>query len=785
MRRKHSNSSTLPVDQAMRSAEASALAAIVRSSRDAVIAKTVDGVITAWNDGARELYGYPAEVMIGRNIQATFPADAVEEEQARHARVAAGHAETGYRCIRVRADGQAVEVVMSMSPVCDDSGQVIGVASISRPVSDRERAEDQLASLLEASPDAIVCVDRAGLIATVNAQVSAVFGYQPAELLGMPVETLLPDEARRRHPGHQRDFRSAPQIRAMGEELELSGRRKDGSTFPIEVSLAPSMASGDVVIAAVRDISQRRATEDALRENEALFRQLAESVEIVFVLRQLSPPAYLYVSPGCRKIMGLAPEELVAHPELAMGLIHPDDRERVAAHYNASTLSGIPVVSEHRIVRPDGTQRWIRSASAPVSNEGRQSNRAVITVEDITDRMRSADALREAEATARAANNAKSEFLSRMSHELRTPLNAVLGFGQLLDLQLAGSEHSPAIGHILKGGRHLLDLINDVLDIARIEAGEMSMSLEPVPVAGLIEETVALMRPLAEAAGVDLVTGTAPDGLFAHADRQRLRQIMLNLLSNAVKYNRAGGRVWITAVAAGPDQLILQVRDNGPGIPVAVRDRVFTAFDRLGAEGSQVEGTGIGLALTRSLAELMAGTVTLDDEPGSGCCFSVRVPRSAPLAELLQEGTIMLPIPRIGLPRHGPGEITATVLYIEDNEPNVRVIEHLMRLRPQWALIHAGLGGLGLELAQAHRPDLILLDLHLPDRSGHEVLQALKADPVTSRIPVAVLSADANTHQSRRLINAGALRYLTKPLNVDEVLALLDEVGADEGAHRG
>jgi CheY-like chemotaxis protein len=357
-----------------------------------------------------------------------------------------------------------------------------------------------------------------------------------------------------------------------------------------------------------------------------------------------------------------------------------------------------------------------------------------------------------------------------MSHELRTPLNAVLGFGQLLSRQLADTEYAEALGHIVRGGRHLLDLINDVLDIARIESGEMSISSEPVPVASIVEETLQLMKPLADAAEVALTLSADTSDDYVLADRQRLRQILLNLLSNAIKYNRPGGHVWL-GWHAGNGQVALGVRDDGPGIDPRVQSRLFTPFDRLGAELSGVDGTGIGLALTRSLTEMMGGTIEVESMPGQGSTFTV----------ILKSAQAHKPhsIPVAGAAAAGP-ETTelapATLLYIEDNAPNVRVVEHLLRLRPEWRLVHAALGSLGIELAEAHRPDLILLDLHLPDLSGHQVLRAIRSLPSTAQIPVVVLTADASAGLAHRLRDSGATGYLTKPLDIDQVLGFLDGV---------
>jgi PAS domain S-box-containing protein len=771
---------TLPGDR-RRTAEDSALAAIVRSSHDAVIAKTVDGIVTAWNDGATLVYGHTSEEMLGKNVELTIPPEALDEERARHARVAAGVAESGYRCVRLRADGRRIPVVMSMSPVHDGAGAIVGVASISRPLSDKESADARFASLVEAAPDAMVCVDGSGRIVLANARTSAMFGYRREELLGEPVETLLPDDVRDRHVEHRTGFFAEPRLRSMGAGLSLRGRRQDGSTFPVEVSLAADVGESEILaIAAIRDVTDLRATEAALRESETRLRQLAEHVDIVFTLRQVDPFRYLYVSPGFRELTGIDSEEMLSHPELFSMLVHPDDKARVASEYLDISLAGGTARSEHRIVRRDGEVRWVRSIAAPVPNPHGPVERIVTTTEDITERLNAAAALRDAEAAARAASEAKNEFLSRMSHELRTPLNAVLGFGQLLEMRLKGTEHADAARHVVHAGRHLLDLINEVLDIARIEAGQLSLSPEPVPLASIVEETALLMRPLADAAEVAIVVTGGTFGRFVLADRQRLRQILLNLMSNAVKYNRRGGHVWLSWLVDSGEASIT-VRDDGPGIPTALHDRLFTPFDRLGAEGTGVEGTGVGLTVTRALAELMNGQISVESEVGQGTTFTVTLPLSTePEARTRDDSS-----PNAGAPQ--PGVATggsALMLYIEDNEPNVRVMESVIELRPGCRLIHAGLARLGLELARAHRPDVVLLDLHLPDGSGLDVLAALRADPATASTMVVVLSADASPQQVKRLLAAGADRYLTKPLDFEEVLSLLDAVMATRSDRR-
>ncbi len=380
-------------------------------------------------------------------------------------------------------------------------------------------------------------------------------------------------------------------------------------------------------------------------------------------------------------------------------------------------------------------------------------------------------AMYQAQLAAEAANHSKSEFLSRMSHELRTPLNAVLGFSQLLELDDLTAEQEQSVGQITKGGRHLLDLINEILDISQIETGKLTLSPEAVRIADVISETADLIRPLAAERGVHLLDTDVQTGdLYVFADRQRLKQILLNLLGNAIKYNREGGTVSISCVRPKPGHLRVQVTDTGPGIAPEHFGLLFTPFERLGAERTTVEGTGIGLALSRRLAEVMGGTLEVESTVGRGSTFSVAFPIVEGPVERIERldelsGTTVV---------SSPSALQPTVLHIEDNLSNVELIERVLAQRPGVKLIPAMQGRLGLELARQHRPALVLLDLNLPDMSGEDVLQTLRDDPATAQLPVAIVSADAMPRQVQRLLSSGASAYLTKPIDVRQLLALLD-----------
>jgi PAS domain S-box-containing protein len=377
---------------------------------------------------------------------------------------------------------------------------------------------------------------------------------------------------------------------------------------------------------------------------------------------------------------------------------------------------------------------------------------------------------RRAEEEAARANEAKSDFLSRMSHELRTPLNAIIGFGQLLEMRAEELQDAESIEQILKGGRHLLNLINEILDISRIESGQLPLSPEPVEVGEAIKRVVDLARPLALARRIDLSADeNALDGRYVLADTQRLQQVLLNLVSNGIKYNRPEGRVTLACLQPAPGRLRLTVADTGAGIPDELRFRLFTPFDRLGAETRGVEGTGLGLALCKRLIEAMGGVIGVDSVEREGSVFWIELAETRSPGE--HAGLVVTPAPgTIGRSIHG------TVLYIEDNPSNLRLIERVLTERTAIRFISAMQGRLGLALAREHRPDLIVADLHLPDISGEDVLREVKNDPQLQGIPVIILSADATPGRVKRLVAAGARAYLTKPVDLQELLAKLDAV---------
>jgi len=460
------------------------------------------------------------------------------------------------------------------------------------------------------------------------------------------------------------------------------------------------------------------------------------------------------------QITGFSRSELLGRPWVA--LIHPEDVGLTVAAVGALAHGDPMVGMDVRVMCKDGSHRtlsWSVTASPATGT-------LYAVGRDITEYKRLERALREANAELVRADNAKSEFLSRMSHELRTPMNAILGFSQLLAMDLEGT-HADYLQRIQRAGGHLLGLIDEVLDISRVEAGAMQMSIEAVPIAGVVEEVAEMIRPVAADRRIE-VTTRLEDVAGAHvlADPQRLTQVLLNLASNAVKYNRDHGSLSMAAeLRAG--RVLLAVADTGPGIPTADLDRLFQPFDRLGAEANGIEGTGLGLALSRQLVDAMDGTIAVVSSE-QGTTFTVDLPVAPP------EGGRVAAQTGLSLATTG----SPVVLYVEENLANLHLIKNILgkRLAGAVSILPVMQGRLALELARQHRPDLIILDIDLPDLSAHDLLVSLRGEARTVAIPVVMIGAEATAGEVRRALDLGAHAYLAKPLQIDRFVAVIEEL---------
>lgn len=393
-------------------------------------------------------------------------------------------------------------------------------------------------------------------------------------------------------------------------------------------------------------------------------------------------------------------------------------------------------------------------------------------------RERAEESVRQAREQAELASRAKTEFLSRMSHELRTPLNAILGFTQLMEAEPLSSSLAESVEHVSRAGKHLLSLINEVLDISRIDAGRFALSPEPIEVHGFLSEAIESIQPLALRHEIPMRLEPAiaeMPPLQVLADRQRLHQVMYNILSNAVKYNRADGRVTVSYRVDGP-RIRMTVADTGRGIEPEKLSRLFLPFERLGAESTDIEGSGIGLALSRGIVHALQGELHVESHVGEGSTFWLTLPRADEALPVEEPKPVAAPA-AIPLAPVTPPTVDGrrTLLYIEDQDLNLRLVERILNPRPQYRLITATLGNTGLEIARSQKPDLILLDLNLPDMTGDEVLHRLKSDAAVRHIPVIMVSADAMGERIEHLLRLGAAGYLTKPYKLEEFLRVIQK----------
>ena len=454
-------------------------------------------------------------------------------------------------------------------------------------------------------------------------------------------------------------------------------------------------------------------------------------------------------------------------------ITHPDDVSASRAHMEAAVHGHTAgYVTEKRYVRPDGQVVWASLNVAVLRDAQGEPVQFIAVVEDITARQQMQDAMNSARAAERASK-AKTEFLSRMSHELRTPLNAMLGFAQLLRVDPRHPLHPDQRGkvdHIERAGAHLLAMLTDVLDLSRIEAGSLPMAIEPLPLSDVLDAAVALVSNQASDAQLHLVCTPPEPDLFVHGDAVRLRQILVNLLSNGVKYNQPGGRLMVEAMGLDRE-VVITVSDSGRGMNEAQLAHLFEPFNRLGAERTSIEGTGIGLVIVKRLVELMHGRIEVSSRQGAGTHFRVWLPR----AEAPQDDDALATRPRTGFGALDDGMADGlTVLYAEDNVVNVELLRQVMRMRPQWHLDVATCGQEAIAMALSQPPDLLLLDMHLGDMNGLDVSDALALHARTAAIPRVALSADVMPDQISEARQRGFVEYLTKPLDVGKLLTLLD-----------
>jgi len=766
---------TTTQDQIKSRARAKQMASLVEYSTQILCTLDLEGTIVWCNESMTRVLGYGPGELSGVGIGSLVHPDDIGVVRGTSETLASGAEISGIetRCRCRDGTWRALEWTVRA-----DVARGL-VYSAGRDVTeDRETDailrddEARLRAILEYSPSSIFVKDLQGRYLIVNRQWSWITGIPAEDVLGATADVSWPTEAATIAEQERLLLETGvPQISDERMNTRVGARDFRVSRFLLSDEDGSPYAMGGIAT----DISARTEAERTLAGRERLLATVLQaSPDIITLLdaggtvRQVSDADHGVLG---RHYAEASESDLVAR-------VHPDDVERVVDAFSRMVAGAVTDVQvRFRVQHTEGNWVTLDCRGQALADETGAFAGAVIVSRDMTARIMSEQRLRDAREAAERASRTKSEFLSRMSHELRTPLNSILGFAQLLQMDELPDEQSEAVDHILRAGRHLLDLIDEVLDIARIESGHLELMMTAVSVPEIAHDAVELTRHMADSAEVAVQLAIDPGSdVRISADRQRLLQVLLNLLSNAVKYNRPGGRVDVSCDASSPDRVRLVVADNGRGIRSEDVDRVFTAFDRLGAEQSEVEGTGVGLALSQHLVQRMGGQIGFESVPDVGSTFFIELAGATEAPEVLPDAGLALGWSGGDVATDAGGSFR--VLLMEDDVANLDLVERVLSRRQGVELMAAMHGGLGIELAREHLPDLILVDLHLPDMLGTEVLDRLAEDLATAAIPVAVVGSDAAAHEVRQLLGRGVVGFLTKPFDVRALLSLVDAVRA-------
>ncbi len=725
------------------------------------ISRASDGVIIDANRRLLEMFGFEREDVVGRCM---YDLDVWLDPSLRAAVIERIRDEGAIYDMEVRwrtNSKRLIDTTTSWETL--DLGGETCVVTIIHDTTARKEAEEEREQLFRLSSDLIAVAGFDGRFRSANPTAQKTVGYAEGELVGVPILDLV-------HPEDRENAAAAfGRLIAGDSAVTFEGRvcAKDGSHRWVELAAAGDHPRQLAYIVG-RDMTGRREMEGALRASEERFRSVVETAEDAIIVID-SHGVIEAFNRSAETIFGYSANEAIGrNVSILMPSPHHEAHDSYIARFLATGERRLTRNRQLIGLRKDGVEFPMEFTVSEVRTAGELRFTGI--VRDISKQKQLESELLQAKEDAEDANRAKSVFLSRMSHELRTPLNIILGFGQLLKLDPLEPPQTEAIEHILAAGHHLLELIGEVLDISGIEAGRLSLSIEPMRVEEFLTEMLGLIRPLADEHGITINSTFDSRAEFILADRKRLKQVLLNLLSNAIKYNRERGSVTVSCLSASDSALRIMVTDSGPGIPPEKLVRLFSPFDRLGAEATGVEGTGLGLALSRHIIEAMGGAIGVESAVDTGSTFWIEIPLDAPAngPETKTEAAEQAESNRNRRER--------SILYVDDNVANLKLIERILTRQKGVRLLAARQGSLGIALARDHQPRLILLDLHLPDMLGSDVLRELKTHPTTIDIPVVVISADTSADQADRLLEAGARACLTKPLDVKAFLDLTNSI---------
>ncbi|WP_168226703.1 PAS domain S-box protein [Rhodoferax sediminis] len=636
-----------------------------------------------------------------------------------------------------------------------------------------DTAKARYFDLYDLAPVGYCTVSEPGLILEANFAAATLLGMGRGELVGQRFSRFI-------FKADQDIYYLCRKQLTTGEAQRCELRMVNDGGSPCWVQLAASAAQdadgAHVTRVVLSDVSNRKLMEAAIQESEEQYRTLFELVPVAVYSIDTQGVIHKF-NRKAAELWGRrpAPTDTDARFCGSLKLFHPDGT--FMPHDQcpmAEVVSGkISEVHDTEVLieRSGGSRVTVVVNIRPLKNQHGEVTGAVNCFYDITERKQLELELKIAMAAAEKANRAKSDFLSGMSHELRTPLNAILGFAQLIESGTPAptAPQKRSVDQILHAGWYLLELVNGILDLALVESGKLSLSRETTSLAGLMQECATMIEPQANQRGITLTFPSPELPYFVNADRTRMKQILVNLLSNAIKYNRVGGTVNVTCTQVSPERIRICVEDAGEGLSQENIRHLFEPFNRLGRDALAEEGTGIGLVMAKRLVEMMGGIIGVESTVGKGSTFWIEMDlttrRQASQATDAPQALVQ---PQANAPLR-------TLLYVEDNPANLMLVESLVERRPDMRLLSARDGNRGVEIARAALPDIILMDINLPDISGVEVLKLLRKDLATAHIPVLALSADALPRDIDKGLEAGFFRYLTKPIRIDAFMATMDE----------